>query len=213
MVKYVCKNTGSQFDSKEELKSYLFSIYGDTIKDSTESDIYDRLKNQYPKFNISMQNGNGWYANSIFTLYNDSYSIIQYYGNESSTCSKNPNTYEELINEIDEKMQLIFDISKEVLKEYKFKLKNAKFTYGYSEDEHSCEFVFTTTNGEICEYYYPYSMNINEFVTSLKKYIVTSLEGKPSLIYDDGYFAGYEIDGVDISLIMNANKVKLEIIN
>ena len=215
MVKYICKNTGSQFSSEGELKDYLFKLYGDTINETDDSNVYDKLKIKYPDFNISMRNGDGWYTDVIFELSNDKYRIVQYYGNNNSQGyprNQNPSTYEELAEEIDGKFNLISEISNEVFEKYDFKLEEANYTYGYSEDEHSYEFVFLNGENRIIESYYPYKLDHYDFIHNLKQYVVTCLEGSSEHIYDDGYFAGYTIDGIDISIIMKAKKVKLEII-
>lgn len=212
---YYCDFDKSVFSTEEELIQHIRSRYVKVLegKGHEVSDLHTRLQNDFPDYEINIEDGKGWYTDYIIRLVKDEGTIEQYYGNTQP--NGNPDTYDQLVAEIKYKQKVIDNVLIAVSEKYQFsEFKLQNYDYGYSDDEHRYSFKFKINQEDEYshEQYHPYSQEADEFIEGLEKYFATVLEGSPSNIYDGGYFMGYSINGVDISMIMSSKKVRLEVI-
>ena len=219
MKQYYCDFDKSVFSNEDDLIKHIRENYVNVMEDKSEgvSSLLDVLNESFPDWKVNIEDGQGWYADYVIYLKNDNTKIAQYYGTKNSDYTKNPDNISNLIKEINLKLETISQVT-ELAEKLFYNLEYIKCTnyaYGYSEDEHSYKFAFKfkDSNEVNVEELYPYSCDIEDFMNEIKKYNITSLEGKPNTYYDNGYFADYTIDGIKIEAIMTRNKkVKLEII-
>ena len=215
---YYCQLDNSVFTTEEELIEHIKRHHVKVFKDKPigVSELLAKLKERYPDYDVTIEEGGGWYADYRIFLKKDGSKIEQYYGNDKRKYNDNPETFEDVVSELDEKISVVYYILGNLSKRYNFKeLRFVEFSYGSTPDEHSYSFEFKLHNdNEVYEeYFYPYKNSIKEFINEFKKYFVTLLEGQPSVVYDEGYFDDYAIDGVKIGhLLRNSKKVRLEVI-
>jgi hypothetical protein len=223
--KYVLDIDGSIFSSEEELINYIRKKYVKEFKGKKTdiSEIYDILHQHFPDWKVNVENGAGWYAEYIIKLSKDRTVIEQHYANEKAETDRfyvykgNPDNFQDLIKEISWKIETAKRMIDKIRSIGDFEdIYCKEFDYGYSQDEHHFTFVYKLKEwGDYSEErYYPWGeKGEDEFVNDFKKYFVTKLEGEIKPDYDDGYFNGYTIDGINIDgLVRRARKVRLEIV-
>lgn len=218
--RYYCKMDKSVFSTEEELLKHIRSKYVQVFegKDHEVSDLLYSLQNDFPDYEINIEDGSGWFAQYKITLTKNKGIITEYYGsvdNKSPYNLNKPMQYNQLVESVKEKINTYEAILKEVKEKYNFHTFDFKsFSYGYSEDEHSFNFSYKVNENDPLniEEFYPYDIELEEYVGRLNKYFVKALEGKPSNFYDDGYFVDYTIDGIEIGMLMANKKVRLEVV-
>lgn len=214
---YYCEMDHSVFSSEDELIEHIKQNYVKVLENKTTSisELLSKLQEVFSDYKVHIEDGNGWYADYKVYLKKGESTIEQYFGNEGNKHFKNPETIDEVVMEINEKIDVIDSIVKAATSKYDFKeFSFVNYTYGYTADEHCYRFSFKLhdSNETHVENYYRYEMEIDEFVAELEKYFVKVLEGEPQTYHDDGYFVDYTVDGVRIEHIMNSKKVRLEVI-
>lgn len=216
---YYCEMDKSVFSTEEELIQHIKDRYVKVFenKDHEPSDLLSKLKRDFPEYEINIKEGKGWFAQYVIELRKGNSKIYQHYGNYEDPDYRryNPTEYNELVNQIIEKIGMGAYILLKLNTIYEFHEVNfLGYSYGYSEDEHSFDFEFKLNedNEYITENFYPYNLEIDEFIAGFRQYFATVLEGTPSDYRDGGYFLDYTIDGVQIGEIMKNKKVRLEVL-
>lgn len=214
---YYCEMDNSVFSTEEELIEHIKQNYVKVLENKTTSvsELLSELQKEFPDYEVHIKEGNGWYADYRIYLKKGNSEIEQDFGNKGNNHFKNPETIEEVLMDINEKINIVESIVKSATNRYHFKdFSFVDYTYGYSVDEHCYRFKFKLhgSNEIHEEYYYPYESEPEEFVAELERYFVKVLEGKPQMYREDGYFEDYTINGVRIEHMMNSKKVRLEVI-
>ncbi|RYI30461.1 hypothetical protein EVU96_08595 [Bacillus infantis] len=219
---YYCEMDDSFFSTEEDLIKHIKNKYVKVFegKEHSPSDLLAALQKEFPDYQVSIRDGVGWYAQYIITLENEDSVIDQYYGEDDrldySSIKSAPSKYYSMIEELKSKINTVEYITNKVNELYNFaEFKFNRFSYGYSQDEHSYSFSFKVNKEDSwdSEEFYPYNLDEDEFIGELNKYFVTLLEGKPFPFHDDsGYFDDYTINGTKIGMMMRNKKVRLEVI-
>jgi hypothetical protein len=213
---YYCEMDKSVFSTEEELIKHIKNNYVQVLegKGHEVSDLHSKLKHDFPDYEISIEDGKGWYAEYIIRLTKNNGIIEQSYGNEGGRLN-NPDNYKLLKVQIEAKIRISNGILSKVNEKYNFEeFEFSSYEYGYGENEHRYEFRYKVNKNDAYEhdYFYPYNTSVDDFVKSLEQYFVTVLEGEPKPVRVGGYFIGYSINGIDIGVMMGNKKVRLEII-
>lgn len=219
--KYACY-CGSVFTDELELIQHIKDNHVEKIKRVDElEDVLQAIKNNFPDIKVKTLSGEGWYCKTKFDLDWKGIKIEQHYGNSKHfDYEKFPETITQLVEEIQWKINIINQIINEVNNLGKFDyFKCKEFSYGYSSDEHRFEFLYKLKNGyERVNYYHPWDCqseykNVNDFINSFKIYFIKEIEGITDIIYDQGYFVGFSVNGINITpLFENNKKIKITVL-
>lgn len=230
---YLCHLTKQLFNSKEEALDYFKTHHVNIIEEENEIVTKDQetlillksLEERFPDYHIKVEHAWMPEVGYLVELEKDNTKIQQHYLDTSkysygSDSRDAPNTLNDLFLAIEDKFKMMKYLKESMLQVAEFEyIKCLGFSYGYSSDEHSYDFVYQLKGQpeSIRTNFYPWddrnNQTIESFVQEIKQYIVSFLEGKPEARWLDGYFQGYNIDGVPIETLLNkGKKVKLEIL-
>lgn len=217
---YYCEMDKSVFSTEDALLKHLRDNYVKVFenKDYKSSDLLHQLQTRFPEYEVSIKDGNGWYSQYMIKLSKDDSVIEQMFGKKGSNDynDTNPDTYNQLIASLEEKIATLQTVIKTVDEKFSFAaFEFDKYDYGYSDDEHCYTFRYKVNKDDEWDHerFYHYVNSEDKFINNLRKYFVTVLEGAPDTYYEDGYFMGYCINGVNIEQMMSRNKVRLEVIS
>lgn len=204
------------FNNDQELLKYVMQNYVTELeeRDVKLDELIHQVKAAFPDFKVSIEHGKGWYCDFRILIGNELMSFVERLGNTDNphvSYSKHPDTIKEVIDILKHKQKTVQYIIDGVNKIGKFKVKCTRHSDGYSPDEETYEFTFQVDGTERYTYYYPYNKTEDEFIKEFYQFVLTSLEGNLKEIRDEGYFAGYEIDGVPIGGF-EGKRVRLELI-
>lgn len=216
---------GSFFSNENNLIEHIKQKHMKTFNTKKEyniDEILNRFNDAFNDCSVEVFSGEGWYTQFRVFIKKNNTTIEQRIGNSGKY--ENSNAHPEKVNhaiiEAKKKFALIGTIYEKVNSLGEFdKFHCSEFDYGYSTKEQNFQFIYKLKNSDIMHEarYYPKDKHNNElhvFINDFKKYFVTSLEGIPCLLDDNGgHYDEFGIDGVSIDgIFTRANKVKLEIL-
>lgn len=222
---FICQVCNKGFDSQEELVSHMITKHT-VVKTINKSNEVEELKNKLYQelecddntIKINIIEDDQIHNARFFIILNHGDFVIQqgYQDLDTYSISRYPETYKELIQELEVKYSTISKIFKGVksLGEcdcFAFK----SFIYGHTLNETGFWFELTPKNGDrvITLTYRCFEEGYEDFISSLKQYFLDELEGGVTST-DNGYYTTYYVDGVDVqSLLCRGKKVRIEILD
>ncbi|MGG1659581.1 hypothetical protein [Brevibacillus sp. NRS-1366] len=210
------KFDNTTFNDDQELLSYIKQNYVTEldVRDIRVDELINKVQDAFPKFKVTIENGKGWYCDYKVSIRNKLMNFEERLGNNENphiSYDKNLETIEDVIKSLKHRQEIAQYIIDEVNKIGEFNIECTRHSEGYSSDEESYEFTFEVSGEERHTYFHPYNKDKDEFIKEFYQYVLTSIEGKLKKVYDEGYFNGYEIDGVPIEGF-DGKSVRLEVI-
>jgi len=196
-VIYSCKSCDFATTDPMEYAQHQMDKHTEIFQDKNFIDLCSALKKAFPEYKITINNSDKYKGKK--------YIIKLQYGNTCITkyFSTNNKNIEKLLNSINTTIVNIITVK-------------GKFEILHCESTKNQEYIFKfkVKGMKVAERisYYPFGKHkdLKSFIKEFDQYFIRGVIGYPKPVYDNGYFTGYSVAGINLNHLLTCGK-RLEI--